>query len=519
MTEAPYLAQVCSVLPRLFALYDVDPLSHSRGLGDRSFWGWKTKDFPNATFQGAVNGLARLVHQGMLPAGIAPESVLRRIEEMVLALPLTMAADGSLAEAYPNEASFCVTALVLYDVLVARELLGPLLPEASRARWLELLAPLAAFVERSDETHGFISNHLATAAAALMRWKAATGGSSTRGEAILDRILKAQSDEGWFPEYGGADPGYQSLCLHYLADLARARPDLPLTQPMLRCIDWLSHAAHPDGTFGGAYGWRGTRFLAPSGIEALAGQSGGAAGLALFARSSIASSRTPPLSVFDEPNLPVMFNVWCWAAALAAQGPQPSEAESVPSRSSGIWRKSFPAAGWVVDKGQDHYTIVGWRKGGVVQHFVSGRCAVEDNGVVCIDARGAVASTVSLQDAAIVRETEDGVQVTAPLVISTSRLPGALDFAILRSLAVTVLRSRRLNELFKRVLVRKIVTGARPTGLRNVRTVTFGEQLRIADEIVGQGPGWRRVKPDRPFHPVHMASCGYWQARDDEARS
>lgn len=516
MAEAPYLGQIHAVLPRLFALYDVDPVSRSLGLGDRSYWGWKTKDFPNATFQGAVNGLARLVRHGMLPSGIAEKSVLRRIEEMVSALPLTMAADGSLAEAYPNEASFCVTALVLYDVLVARELLGDLLPEPSRARWLELLAPLVGFLERSDETHGFISNHLATAAAALLRWKAVTGDSSTRGEAILERILKAQSDEGWFPEYGGADPGYQSLCLHYLADLRLVRPDIPLTQSLLRCIDWLSHAAHPDGSFGGGYGWRGTRFLAASGIEALASESDRAAGMALFARASIASSRTPPLPVFDEPNLPVMFNVWCWAAALAAQVPLPSGAASVPSQAPGIWRRSFPAAGWVIDKGDDHYTIVGWRKGGVVQHFVSGRCAVENAGVVCANAKGDLASTVSLQDAAVVRDRDDGVEVMAPLVTSTSRLPGAFDFAVLRSLVVTVLRSRRLNELFKRVLVRKIVTGARPSGLRNIRSVTFGKALRIDDRLVGSVSDWRRIEPNRPFHPVHMASCGYWQAQDDE---
>ena len=515
MEHSPYLAQVHAVLPRLLALFDVDPLSRSLGLGDRAYWGWKTKDFPNATFQGAVNGLARLVRHDLLPEGIGSGSILRRIDEMISALPLTAGANGGLAEAYPNEASFCVTALALHDVLTARELLGPLLPEAAQARWLDILAPLAAFLERSDETHGFISNHLATAAVALIRWKAATGEKTQRGEELLDRILAAQSNEGWFPEYGGADPGYQTLCLHYLSDLKLIRPDLPLTRPLLRCIDFLSHAAHPDGSFGGAYGWRGTRFLVPSGIEALAGESETAAGLALFARRSIGSSRTPPLTVFDEPNLPVMFNAWCWAAALAAQMPARGLVPPVPSQTDAIWRKSFPEAGWVVDKGQEHYSIVGWRKGGVVRHFVGKRCSVEDNGVACVDGSGTMASTISLQDAASVEEKENSVEITAPLVTSTARLPGPFDFAVLRSLAVTVLKNHRLNEFFKRLLVRKIVTGARATGLANVRSVTFGQTLSIEDKLTGDTSGWRRVIPDRAFHPVHMASCGYWQAQDD----
>jgi len=51
----PYLAQVHRALPRVLALYDRDPLGATYGLGDRTFWAWKLKDFPNATQQGAVN--------------------------------------------------------------------------------------------------------------------------------------------------------------------------------------------------------------------------------------------------------------------------------------------------------------------------------------------------------------------------------------------------------------------------------------------------------------------------------
>lgn len=85
------------------------------------------------------------------------------------------------------------------------------------------------FQHKADEYHAFISNHLATVAVALYKWHALTGESvEKRGREILDRILKHQSEEGWYEEYGGADPGYQSLCTYYLADLHRLRPDLNL---------------------------------------------------------------------------------------------------------------------------------------------------------------------------------------------------------------------------------------------------------------------------------------------------
>lgn len=515
---APYLAQVHAVLPRMLALFDTDPLSTTRGVGDRSYWGWKSKDFANATFQGAVHGLARLIRSGSLPMSISEVSVLSRIDDMVEALPGIAGSDGALAEAYPNESSFCVTALALYDVLVALDLLGERLSQDRRQRWLTLLAPFARFLHRADETHGFISNHLATAAAALFRWEAATGERSGRAGELLDRIRKAQSSEGWFPEYGGADPGYQTLCLHYLADLHLLCPDLGLGEPLGRCLHFLKHCAHPDGSFGGAYGWRGTRFLAPSGLEALASTYGDAAILAGFARDSIARAQVAPLNAFDEPNLPVMFNVWCWAAEMAGRAPEAAQPEAVPSLGAAVWRRSFPEAGVLFDKGPSHYTVVGWRKGGVLLHFRDSERRLENNGVACRNASGVVATTISLRNDVHMSEQDDHIVIAAPLVTSTSRLPGALDFAILRFLAITVLRLRPLNELFKRLLVGKIITGARTAGPVNTRTIWFGPDLHIQDQLSGSTDGWQKLDVTRPFHPARMASCGYWQVQDDEAR-
>jgi len=35
----------------------------------------------------------------------------------------------------------------------------------------------------------------------------------------VQQIYDHQSREGWYEEYGGADPGYQTLCTFYLARL------------------------------------------------------------------------------------------------------------------------------------------------------------------------------------------------------------------------------------------------------------------------------------------------------------
>src|SRR5690606_11062920 len=122
-----------------------------------------------------------------------------------------MRRDGSFEEALPYEQSYCVTALAVYDNLCATMRLG------TQRFDVKSLERAIGFLVRRDETHGFISNHLATAVAALRRWDKLTGDAAARAKAgrLLDRILSNQSPEGWFVEYGGADPGYQTLCMSH----------------------------------------------------------------------------------------------------------------------------------------------------------------------------------------------------------------------------------------------------------------------------------------------------------------
>ena len=81
-----------------------------------------------------------------------------------------------------------------------------------------------------------------------------------KAELLLDRIINNQSEEGWFREYEGADPGYQTLCLHYLVDAHLKSRALNLSEPIAKSIRFLQYFAHPDGSFGGHYGSRCTRF-------------------------------------------------------------------------------------------------------------------------------------------------------------------------------------------------------------------------------------------------------------------
>lgn len=516
--ENPYLTQVWSVIPRLLAGFNTDPINPTFGQGDRYRWAWKLIDFGNGTFQGAANGLARLLVAGLLPSYLPPESAMRRIEAMVQGAETLRRRDGSMEEALPYEASFCVTALVAYDLLTAVELLqDQWISREKRSAWLSVVRPMIRFLHTADETHGFISNHLATAAVALYKWHALTGEEGqSRGRLFLERILDQQSPEGWFREYEGADPGYQSLCSYYLADLVRLRPDLPLAEPLAASLRFLCYCAHPDGSFGGYYGSRNTRFYVPAGVEFMADHCPEAAALAAFMRNSINERTVVTLDVMDAPNLVPMFNAYCWAAAIhSSSGQTAGQAlPDMPCSSDGAWQRYFPAAGLIIDRGTNHYTIISSHKGGVTYHFSPGKTLL-DAGVVVRDSQGGLYSSQAYQPANPCENSDGTVTVTSSLTAVHHQSPTPFQFVILRLLTMTVMRQPAVSRLIKKLLVRLLITGGRSLQARNRRVIRLGEQCTVSDVLESSDQSLQQCPVAAPFSAIHMASQGYWQQQDD----
>jgi hypothetical protein len=505
-----YHREIAAVLARILASFNDDVLSGTSGLGDRLYWAWKLTDFPNATPQGAVHGLAVLVAHKLLPWDLEPARMIARIDRAINACAGITARDGSLAEAFPNEKSFCVTALVAFDILCAADLLRNLAGQEKIQRWRAVAAPMIDFLKRYDEGHAVISNHLATAAAALFRW--AEDGDQVaqdRAQALLARILAHQSPEGWFSEYGGFDPGYESLGLYYLADIHTRRSQPGLAAALERSLEFLRFAAHPDGSFGGLYGSRNTRFIVPAGLEMLAAEFPAAASLARFARAAIANRSVVTLCAMDDGNLAPMFNSYCRALAAA---PAPAQEVPLPAQGADIWRRAFPCAGLVIDKGARHYTIVSTHKGGVISHFRDGKAQL--NAGRAAHKHGALYTSQGTNPGNAVTESGDGLEITAPFTRATSETLTPAKLIVLRILCLSLFRSRPLGEIIKRILVRRLITGRHLSRASNRRVIHWGHDLTVRDEMTGED-GLRPIAEPGAFQAIHMASGGYWQAGDD----
>ncbi|MGZ9895132.1 hypothetical protein [Bordetella bronchiseptica] len=519
----PYLAAVHSTLPRLLALFDSNPISPTMGLGDRLYWSWKLKDFANGTFQGAINGLARLYVHDLLPVHMSRASILTRIDRMFMAVNRIRRRNGSLEEAFPHESSFCVTALVAYDLLVAVRLLRQRVPEQTLQRWLSVIAPLIRFLETAEETHGVISNHLLTAVAALEHWAdISEQGASRRGRVLLDRVLANASPEGWMREYEGADPGYQSLALVYLADIHAIRPGYALGETIQGCLHFLSHFVHPDGTFGGLYGSRNTRFFSPGGIRTLAMEFDEARAICETMEPSIQKQIVVGLVSTDESNLIPMFNSYCMAAQAWVQDtPERNNhtqaAYRLPCHRELAAITHFPQAGlWIRRGTSGSYTIVSTHKGGVHYHYPANGPGQLNAGVALQHAStGSWATSQAYDPECTVEFDETGITIQAAVRPVSIMYPTPGRFLVLRMLNLTVMRNHRLGNLVKNILATLLITRKRQQVGTLTRRLRFaGDELLVEDRLSNLLPGYEQVETGT-FSSLHMASQGYWQRSDD----
>ena len=231
---------------------------------------------------------------------------------------------------------------------------------------------------------------------------------------------------------------------------------------------------------------------------------------------SIVNLQVVTLSSIDEPNLVPTFNSYCWAAVLADQQAkaqlEPS-LSSLPALNPQVFRLCFEEAGLLIDRGEEHYSIVATGKGGVVYHFASGQPPLIDAGIVVRNPKGRWGSSQG-QSQTELEEAEDALQVVASIVPMPKQRPGVWQFLLLRLLCITIFRFPMLRERVKQVLVKLLITGKEPWPLKNRRTIRLGNRLAIHDETESR-PGYEVVGAIHDFVPIHMASQGYWQLQDE----
>jgi len=501
----PYKKVLQDNLPKLFSLYNLDRCSSTYGYGDRLYWGWKVSDFANATMQGGVHAIAIAVKLGLI-GNI--EFVLEVIDSAVKAIAKIRSKNGSLQEAYPNEHSFCVTSLVAFDVLSAIRHLGAYILEKQKKEYLDIIRPLIHFITYNNEEHAIISNHLSTGFAAIELWNMLTGETSDRGKELLSIVYKHQSKEGWYREYDGADPGYQTLCTYYLFCAYEITKDKDLLESLKKSGSFLKYFVLPDSTIGGLYGSRNTEVYYPAGIIGLSTISDDFALMATLLHKGILSGDHVFPQDIDTNNFIPLINAYAVAAmhyetcGLKITGtPHQAPYEK-------CFSKTFDHAGIYIHSSDRYYAITNYKKGGTLKVFDKGTEVLdtEHGGIFGRLKNGKIFSTQQFDE----KQNFTNFTVHARYFVSNESYPTPATLVLLRIFGLTFFNSVYLGNLFKKIIVKMLMTCPKAISGKATRKFEFTDDKIIVHEIISKPKGCKEIGHFGKCKAIHMASSGYY---------
>ena len=510
-----YSTAILEEAPRVLSLMDRESLSPTAGCCDRTYWAWKFVDFPGARFQESLCVLSflystKLEHNPYF----GNQKLLEWIGCGLRFWSSIQHHDGSFDEAYPNERSLAATAFTTFYVGEALGFVATDLPPQTLRIARDTMFRAGQWLTRNDESHGFLSNHLAAAAAAVSHVYRLTGDHlfDDRSRYFLQRIMNHQSREGWYEEYGGADPGYQTHGSFYLARCWQLSQRDDLAESLGRSMSFLAHFVHPDGSLGGEYASRNTQTYYPAAFEIFAPRHSAAAWIAETMRPSVTSGAAAGLRCVDAYNYFPFLNNLVFAYLACADPSRVAATPEAPSPEPGlVW---FPEAGLARVRRGRYDAYVGSSKGGVIKVFDRslGKLVFSDCGYLGRLGGGRLASTQYQDHARRVSVRPDRIEVHG--VFSEMSRPKMTPhrFLFFRLFTLSLGRFGGLGKRLKRYMVDLLIYRRRALNLGFKRTIEFEESVvRISDNLSGPDAGrLESLRWGAQFTTIHMGSSRYF---------
>lgn len=501
----PYEREFRIVARQVLSAWNRDPGSPSYGSMDRPYWGWKYKDFSDSTMQYGLNvAIAYARRSGGLDA-IRPW-----LDATVRYLGRIQWGDGSFDQCYPHEKS----PGVFFDFLATLvDLHGSgLLSKEAGAELEAVIRRGVVFLLRTDEKHGEVANHIAQYGYELLHYAKAFGDApaEARGRGYVARTLSwFDRAEGWFREYHGPDAGYQTRTLRYLTKASLLYPDLNLAGVLDKAMEFMDAIVMPDGTINPLLGCRSTALIYPYSFEVAARRNRRFAPLATRIQRAWDEGLVPLPSSLDFGNAIRLGDDAREAADLVAE--QSLAAGTSPTLPERI---DFPNAGIFVRRTADRATYVASGLGGAVVVYRRNaegawKLAGEDGGYLLLE--GGKRYVTRVPAAGLARSVTEGeIVVEADFFLSLHEDLKTYQMVALRILNSTVLRVQWIGDLFRKMVVRRLMGNRVKASTRLTRTVSLeGQGVVVKDEIAAAGGA--TLHRTRRASGIHMASSRYFQ--------
>ena len=510
-----YQKALLNEIPRVLGWMDREPSSPTCGCMDRTYWAWKFTDFPGARFQEGLCALSFMVATEF--AGniyVGNSRLVKWIEAGFDYWSFIQYPDGSFDEAYPFERSLAATAFTSFYLSEAYLYLNGRLSESCSHRFKKALAGAAQWLCNNDEKHGFISNHLAAASASLYHAYRICEDErfEKRSRYFLDKILSHQSDEGWYDEYGGADPGYQTHGSFYLARLFELSEQEVIIQSLERSFEFLAQFVHPDRSLGGEYASRNTQTYYPAAFEMMASTSKWARWISDAMLPAVDKLDAAGLGSIDAYNyFPLLNNtVFAFMASLNCDR-QPSSKTAMEDISRTVF---FKNAG-IAKIATEHFeAYVGTQKGGVLKAFnkKKQKLVLNDCGYIGRQKNGKLITNQVQDDIRPVTVNQNEIRIGGNFAQFKRPVMTPITFLGFRVFNLTFGRVAALGYWLKSLLVKVLIYRRKSLNLNFERRITWNENsLSVRDRIQGDiGDQLDYLHWQDLFTTIHMGSSRYF---------
>jgi hypothetical protein len=512
-----YLELALPAARRLLGAMDREPDSDTYGSLDREHWAWKFRDFPRTMVQNGVYPLALMWHT---PFENNPYYQNPRVLEWICGAMRFLLdrqhANGAVDAFAPNDQDPGGTIFAVHNMAEAFRLLTDVLDPGLRNDARDGIRRGCDFVFTRAETHAFVSNHWALAALAYHDAFELLGDDRyrRRAEENLDLILQNQASEGWYLEYEGPDPGYESLGIFHLAMLWRRTGSKRLLDSLARSIEFYGHCVHPDGSVGGLYGSRNTSLYFPGGFEILSQEIPLAAAVSQFLRDRLIKGNVVTVAAADLENRSPLMAAYLEAAANAVQidkvPPLPCELASID--------RAFPQAGIRVIGNLHYYAVVNGRKGGACRIFdkAGAQIAYEDSGYMVRSGSGRWCSQHVGMSEPVSGSVSNEHTCRGRMTEFRQHIPNPWNFMMLRLANLTLFRSAAIGQRIRDWIVKRLILTKRVGPFSFSRTMKFDSTSITFSDIVSSSEPLvvDEVRLPRTLAAIHMGSSKYFHENE-----
>lgn len=393
-------------MPRVLTQIDRDKHSKTYGSCDRSHWHLKIRDFTSAILQQSGLALA-IVYDLNFEGNIyyKNKNIRDWAEATVEYWAAIQLSDGSFNEYYPWEHGFPPTAFSLYSACEIYKRLGM---DSSNLK--DKFRKTAKYLSTHIEEKAF-NQEIASITALYNAYTVLNEQWILEGlNRKLDRVLTLQSEEGWFPEYGGADIGYLSVAFDMLAEYYWISKDERVKKPLEKTLNFIKYFIHPDSTAGGEYGSRNTTYFLPNGLEVLSCNGNKIAEGAIQILFGNADKNNFFLDSTDDRYFShYLLHSFTRALEKRMQTKACTEAEALPFEF--VHEKVFSEAGLISFSNGVYSAFISMKKGGVIKIFNEGKEVFIDCGYRIEYGKGCAAATNWIDDSYKVLYSENEYSV------------------------------------------------------------------------------------------------------------